>query len=417
MDARVPKKSMFQPKDHSELNSEADIGDDAPALDEADSEHCSFSLLDSDEDAGHLNDEAEIDHSGSRPDCTNMSSSLTDAIVSSPSSSTQSMDEYSLTRLSEPRPSSGRVTRAKSDRRTAKQLTERKRRDRINALLDTLRTLILRLLRKNPRHHRKLEKADILELVVSFLKRELHKSRHQTDPSIDPKSSITLDHARSCSFSLNQDMKTAPQCVAATPDVFPSPPHIPITYPPTPYDPYASNFTIPISQLPPAPYMLVTDPSQNPVPYPASGCPIPFYPFKSGIDTNCNLPESTTLSNTITSRRPLGSIENMNRNAVQTTTINAFMGYVRSPTKDRRPLQSQTQSQVLQPSSSSAHISTLIAARSVGSGMPPSVPGPTGPDCVHKTRVLNDENQGSYSHLQSVLGSTAPSQTLWRPYV
>ncbi|CAH8622227.1 hairy and enhancer of split 2 [Schistosoma haematobium] len=71
----------------------------------------------------------------------------------------------------------------KHDRRMAKQMTERKRRDRINALLDNLRTLILKLLHKNPRHHRKLEKADILELVVSFLKKELHQNRFRTTSS------------------------------------------------------------------------------------------------------------------------------------------------------------------------------------------------------------------------------------------
>ncbi|TNN14736.1 Protein hairy [Schistosoma japonicum] len=69
------------------------------------------------------------------------------------------------------------LTTIKNDRRMAKQMTERKRRDRINALLDNLRTLILKLLHKNPRHHRKLEKADILELVVSFLKKELNHNR------------------------------------------------------------------------------------------------------------------------------------------------------------------------------------------------------------------------------------------------
>ncbi|CAH8634688.1 unnamed protein product [Schistosoma rodhaini] len=71
----------------------------------------------------------------------------------------------------------------KYDRRMAKQMTERKRRDRINALLDNLRTLILKLLHKNPRHHRKLEKADILELVVSFLKKELNQNRFRTTSS------------------------------------------------------------------------------------------------------------------------------------------------------------------------------------------------------------------------------------------
>ncbi|CAH8544262.1 unnamed protein product [Schistosoma turkestanicum] len=72
------------------------------------------------------------------------------------------------------------LTTTKHDRRMAKQMTERKRRDRINALLDNLRTLILKLLHKNPRHHRKLEKADILELVVSFLKKELNQNRLKT---------------------------------------------------------------------------------------------------------------------------------------------------------------------------------------------------------------------------------------------
>ncbi|CAI2732313.1 unnamed protein product [Schistosoma spindalis] len=76
-----------------------------------------------------------------------------------------------------------RLATTKHDRRMAKQMTERKRRDRINALLDNLRTLILRLLHKNPRHHRKLEKADILELVVSFLKKELNQNRFRTTSS------------------------------------------------------------------------------------------------------------------------------------------------------------------------------------------------------------------------------------------
>lgn len=159
LDARFPKSSIMQMHEQPELDSQMSNGDNDGDL--AESNQCSFSLLDSDDEFAAGND---ADHSGSQngPDFTNLSSSLTDAIVSSPSSLSNSVDECSLTRPSETKTDSactktttitttkvvGHV-RAKHDRRTAKQLTERKRRDRINALLDTLRNLILRLLRKN----------------------------------------------------------------------------------------------------------------------------------------------------------------------------------------------------------------------------------------------------------------------------
>nr|CAH8864766.1 unnamed protein product [Trichobilharzia regenti] len=89
------------------------------------------------------------------------------------------------------------VNSAKIDRRMAKQMTERKRRDRINALLNNLRTLILKLLHKNPRHHRKLEKADILELVVSFLKKELNQTRGKMSSSVNPTTIISSQQPNS----------------------------------------------------------------------------------------------------------------------------------------------------------------------------------------------------------------------------
>ncbi|TPP65907.1 hypothetical protein FGIG_00402 [Fasciola gigantica] len=264
-DTRLPKRSMLLTEEVPELDPQAVNADDEDD-DLVESNQCSFSLLYSDDELATAN---EADHSGSRngPDFTNLSSSLTDAIVSSPSSSSNSVDESSLTRLSEARPNTGCITsgnaRAKHDRRTAKQLTERKRRDRINALLDTLRSLILRLLRKN-----------------------------QYNGTVPPN----------------------------------------------------SDTTVPLSAL-----------------------------------TN--------------NRRPLGSIENMNRILpYQFTPMQTILGSGRSPMKELRQAQK-------------AFTPVGAYARAF-----------IGSDRAHKARPVNNENEGNYSHLKNVLNSTS-SQSLWRPYI
>ncbi|XP_067422773.1 transcription factor HES-2 [Emydura macquarii macquarii] len=55
-------------------------------------------------------------------------------------------------------------------RKTLKPLMEKRRRARINESLNQLKTLILPLIRKDSSRYSKLEKADILEMTVQFLK-------------------------------------------------------------------------------------------------------------------------------------------------------------------------------------------------------------------------------------------------------
>ncbi|KAF7249483.1 hypothetical protein EG68_10498 [Paragonimus skrjabini miyazakii] len=189
----------------------------------SESENLSFSILDSDDD-----EHDSLPLSIQDPQVSNCSSSsaFRDDLLTAGVQSTSNTDLDWTSPTSSKGPDGVQTNKldhnnnipAKGDRKTAKQLTERKRRDRINALLDTLRGLILRLLHKNvsdlqllcfmysilinlgldsirywsgpnvcdrcrsPRHHRKLEKADILELVVSFLKRELNQ-KHRIQSS------------------------------------------------------------------------------------------------------------------------------------------------------------------------------------------------------------------------------------------
>ncbi|XP_055024769.2 transcription factor HES-2.1 [Misgurnus anguillicaudatus] len=67
-------------------------------------------------------------------------------------------------------------------RKTLKPLMEKRRRARINESLNHLKTLILPLVGKNASRYSKLEKADILEMTVRFL-RDLPSSfnKGQTD--------------------------------------------------------------------------------------------------------------------------------------------------------------------------------------------------------------------------------------------
>ncbi|XP_068772451.1 transcription factor HES-2 [Struthio camelus] len=55
-------------------------------------------------------------------------------------------------------------------RKTLKPLMEKRRRARINESLNQLKTLILPLIGKDSSRYSKLEKADILEMTVQFLK-------------------------------------------------------------------------------------------------------------------------------------------------------------------------------------------------------------------------------------------------------
>ncbi|KAF5403064.1 hypothetical protein PHET_03520 [Paragonimus heterotremus] len=183
----------------------------------SESENLSFSILDSDDDQNYVDEHDSLPLSTQDPQVSNCSSSsifhddlLTAGVQSTPNTdldwtsptSSKGPDGVQTNRLDH---NSGRP--AKGDRKTAKQLTERKRRDRINSLLDTLRGLILRLLHKNPRHHRKLEKADILELVVSFLKRELNQKHRIQSSNI-----LNTDISKAGSAEMISREKVVQQC-------------------------------------------------------------------------------------------------------------------------------------------------------------------------------------------------------------
>uniref|UniRef100_A0A8C5QJ28 Hes family bHLH transcription factor 2 n=1 Tax=Leptobrachium leishanense TaxID=445787 RepID=A0A8C5QJ28_9ANUR len=70
-------------------------------------------------------------------------------------------------------------TRESSEmRKTLKPLMEKRRRARINESLNQLKTLILPLIGKDNSRYSKLEKADILEMTVRFLK-DIHPAQTQ----------------------------------------------------------------------------------------------------------------------------------------------------------------------------------------------------------------------------------------------
>ncbi|XP_077168186.1 transcription factor HES-2 [Paroedura picta] len=69
-------------------------------------------------------------------------------------------------------------------RKSLKPLMEKRRRARINDSLNQLKTLILPLIGKDSSRYSKLEKADIIEMTVQFLK-ELPDSRASVPASTD----------------------------------------------------------------------------------------------------------------------------------------------------------------------------------------------------------------------------------------
>ncbi|KAG5678179.1 hypothetical protein PVAND_007872 [Polypedilum vanderplanki] len=69
---------------------------------------------------------------------------------------------------------------ASDTRRSNKPIMEKRRRARINNCLNELKTLILDAMKKDPARHSKLEKADILEMTLAFLKNhQLNLQRQQ----------------------------------------------------------------------------------------------------------------------------------------------------------------------------------------------------------------------------------------------
>ncbi|XP_014672727.1 PREDICTED: protein hairy-like [Priapulus caudatus] len=65
---------------------------------------------------------------------------------------------------------SGIPTERQQHRRVFKPIIEKRRRDRINCCLEELKKLVLEGMNKDTTRHSKLEKADILEMTVKYLK-------------------------------------------------------------------------------------------------------------------------------------------------------------------------------------------------------------------------------------------------------
>ncbi|ELU08376.1 hypothetical protein CAPTEDRAFT_163301 [Capitella teleta] len=79
-----------------------------------------------------------------------------------------------------------RVTRGPEDRRIRRKLikhiVEKKRRGRINQCLDDLKCLVLDELHRKPDQYEKMEKADILEMTVRYLRQRKQKLGKMTSP-------------------------------------------------------------------------------------------------------------------------------------------------------------------------------------------------------------------------------------------
>ncbi|KAL9959844.1 hypothetical protein ACROYT_G033204 [Oculina patagonica] len=76
------------------------------------------------------------------------------------------------------------VSKILSERRKAKKpLMEKMRRARINDSLNEMKSLVLDLLHKDASRYSKMEKADVLEMTVTFLKAMQQKDSHTEDPT------------------------------------------------------------------------------------------------------------------------------------------------------------------------------------------------------------------------------------------
>ncbi|XP_041847025.1 hairy-related 5 [Melanotaenia boesemani] len=116
--------------------------------------------------------------------------------------------------------SSPESTRKKSARRVSKPLMEKRRRERINHSLETLRLLMLENTRNEKLKNPKVEKAEILESVVEFLKaeKEMEKGPQATGRvlSKEPRQTCPRQHSyrdgmRSCLLRVSQFIATKSQ--------------------------------------------------------------------------------------------------------------------------------------------------------------------------------------------------------------
>ncbi|CAO1317739.1 unnamed protein product [Diamesa serratosioi] len=77
------------------------------------------------------------------------------------------------------------VSNRKNNYKSQKPILEKKRRDRINQSLDELKSLLLAIKQRDPLRYARLEKADILEMVVKHLK-DVKKKRQAMIASMEP---------------------------------------------------------------------------------------------------------------------------------------------------------------------------------------------------------------------------------------
>lgn len=77
------------------------------------------------------------------------------------------------------------VNNRKSNYKSQKPILEKRRRDRINSSLDELKSLLLAIKQRDPLRYARLEKADILEMVVKHLK-DIKKRRQAMVAAMEP---------------------------------------------------------------------------------------------------------------------------------------------------------------------------------------------------------------------------------------
>ncbi|KXJ25595.1 transcription factor HES-1 [Exaiptasia diaphana] len=104
--------------------------------------------------------------------------------------------------------SSSYVSKILSERRKAKKpLMEKMRRARINDSLNELKTLVLDLLNKDASRYSKMEKADILEMTVSYL-----RATHRSDSRLQDMKSLAEFRAgfNQCANEVSKNLSSSP---------------------------------------------------------------------------------------------------------------------------------------------------------------------------------------------------------------
>ncbi|CAK8698230.1 unnamed protein product [Clavelina lepadiformis] len=102
-------------------------------------------------------------------------------------------------------------------RKSSKPIMEKRRRARINSSLDELKSILLEALKKDSTRHSKLEKADILEMTVKYLKNVVRQQRLTVPLSKDP--SVVDKYQAGFSECRNEVMRFLSTCEGVTVDV------------------------------------------------------------------------------------------------------------------------------------------------------------------------------------------------------